>query len=95
MISKQRPPHCPIAIGRDPQQCQLVFDKDMTDVGRMHCTLGFDTSQHLFTLIDKQSTNGTFTGDGTRLQPGAACLIGHGGRFYLASPRNMFEVRLV
>jgi S1-C subfamily serine protease len=85
----------PISIGRDPQQCQLVFDKEMTDVGRLHCILNYDASQKAFTLIDKQSTNGTFTGDGTRLQPGAACRIAHGGRFYLASPRNMFEVRLV
>jgi S1-C subfamily serine protease len=85
----------PISIGRDPQQCQLVFDKEMTDVGRLHCTLNYDANQRAFTLIDKQSTNGTFTGDGTRLQPGAACRIAHGGRFYLASTQNMFEVRLV
>jgi len=84
-----------IAIGRDPQQCQLVFDKDVTDVGRLHCTLSFDSAHKAFILTDKQSTNGTFTGDGIRLKAGAACQIGHGGRFYLASPRNMFEVRLV
>lgn len=85
----------PISFGRDPKQCQLVFDKNMADVGRLHCTLNYDANQKTFVLVDKQSTNGTFTGDGVRLQPGTACQIGHGGRFYLASPRNMFEVRLV
>lgn len=84
-----------IAIGRDPQQCQLVFDKEMTDLGRLHCTLRYDSANNVFILTDKQSTNGTFTGDGKRLQPGAACRIGHGGRFYLAYPHNMFEVQLV
>ena len=85
----------PIAIGRDPKQCQLVFPGDVTDVGRLHCVVSFDQTRSAFILEDRNSTNGTFLGNGVRLAPGRACQIAHGGKFYLADPRNMFEVMLV
>lgn len=84
-----------ITIGRDPQQCQLVFPKDVEGVGRLHCTIQFDETRKAFILIDRNSTNGTFMGNGERMSPGSSSQIGHGGRFYLASPHNLFEVRLV
>ena len=84
----------PLTFGRDPKQCQIVFSPDITEVGRLHCTLTYNGSRCAFILRDMKSTNGTFLGSGERLKPGAACQISHGGRFYLANPRNMFEVRL-
>ena len=84
-----------IAIGRDPKRCQLVFPGDAADVGRLHCVVRFDQTRGAFVLEDRNSTNGTFLGNGVRLAPGSACQIAHGGKFYLANPRNMFEVRLV
>jgi len=85
----------PIAIGRDPKQCQLVFPCDVVDVGRLHCVVRFDTTRIAFILEDRNSTNGTFLGSGVRLASGRACLIAPGGRFYLADPHNMFEVMLI
>ena len=85
----------PIAMGRDPKQCQLVFPGDVTAVGRLHCVVRFDEVRSAFILEDRNSTNGTFLGNGERLASGKACLIGHGGKFYLADPRNMFEVKMV
>lgn len=85
----------PIAIGRDPKQCQLVFPGDVNAVGRLHCVVRFDQTRSAFILEDRSSTNGTFLGNGVRLAPGRAFQIAHGGKFYLADPRNMFEVRLV
>lgn len=84
-----------ISIGRNPQQCQLVFPTDTEGVGRQHCSIRFDEVRKTFILTDNSSTNGTFTGNGERLSPGASFQIAHGGRFYLASPRNLFEVRLL
>lgn len=85
----------PIAIGRDPKQCQLVFPVDVTDVGRLHCVVKFDQTRGTFILKDLNSTNGTFLGNGIRLAPGNACQIAHGGKFYLVDQRNMFQVMLV
>ena len=85
----------PIAIGRDPKQCQLVFPSDVANIGRLHCVVRFDPTGSAFILEDRNSTNGTFLGNGERLAPGRACQIAHGGKFYLADPCNMFEVRLV
>ena len=85
----------PITLGRDPRQCQLVFPQELSDIGRIHCVLHYDESRNAFILTDKRSINGTFQGNGERLVSGAACKIAHGGRFYLANPRTMFEVRLV
>lgn len=85
----------PVAIGRDPKQCQLVFPADVNDVGRLHCVVRFDQTSSAFILEDRNSTNGTFMGNGVRLTPGKTCPVAHGGRFYLADPGNMFEVRLV
>ncbi len=84
-----------ISLGRDPSQCQLVFPKDSVGVGRLHCTLSFDEKLTAFVLRDRNSTNGTFLGNGERMSPGSSRQIGHGGSFYLSSPLNMFEVRLV
>lgn len=84
-----------ITFGRDPQQCQVVFPAMSRDVGRLHCKLHFDTSSGCFILVDQQSTNGTFLGNGQRLDPGAVCQMTNRARFYLSSIDNMFEVRLV
>ena len=85
----------PIAIGRDPKQCQLVFPGDVADVGRLHCVVRFAQTSGAFILEDRNSTNGTFLGNGVRLAPGRACQIAHGGKFYLADFRNTFQVMLV
>lgn len=85
----------PIAIGRDPKQCQLVFPGDVADVGRLHCVVRFAQTSGAFILEDRNSTNGTFLGNGVRLAPGRACQIAHGGKFYLADSRNTFQVMLV
>jgi len=85
----------PIAIGRDPKQCQLVFPGNVANVGRLHCVVRFDPTRSAFILEDRNSTNGSFLGNGVRLASGRACQIAHGGKFYLADPCNMFEVRLV
>lgn len=85
----------PIAIGRDPKQCQLVFPRESVGVGRLHCVVRFDQLRDRFILEDRHSINGTFLGNGVRLDPGRAYQIASGGRFYLADPQNTFEVLLV
>jgi len=85
----------PIAIGRDPKRCQLVYPADVNDIGRLHCVVRFDPIRTAFILEDRNSTNGTFLGNGVRLVPGREFQIAHGGKFYLAHTRNMFKVMLV
>lgn len=84
-----------LIIGRDPQACQLVFPAGEKDIGRVHCSLRYDGKLRQFVLIDDLSINGTFLQSGERLLPETECRLLPGMRFYIASPVNMFEVRLV
>jgi hypothetical protein len=83
-----------LTIGRDPQTCQLVFPATLTNVGRKHCTLRFDTREHVFWLQDCNSTNGTFLQSGERLKPEQPKQLRPGERFYLSDQSTTFEVQL-
>lgn len=83
-----------LAIGRDPQACQLVFPTTMTDIGRTHCVLRFDQKKQVFWLRDCKSTNGTFLQSGERLPPEQPKRLRSGDRFYLSDRTTTFEVRL-
>lgn len=57
-----------IQIGRDPQQCDIVFDQDTWPmVSRVHAELRVEGNSYL--LIDKNSTQGTFLNQQPLLAP--------------------------
>lgn len=84
----------PIVLGRSPHQANLVFTVDAGDIGREHCSVRFDTSRMQFVLRDLNSSNGTFVASGRRMARGGEESVGNGTRFYLASPKHSFELRV-
>ncbi|HWR31454.1 MAG TPA: trypsin-like peptidase domain-containing protein [Negativicutes bacterium] len=80
----------PMIIGRDPQQAQLVFPSDMSEISRVHCIVTFDTASQTFTVEDR-STNGTFFVNGQKINGQAR--LRSGERFYLSEPTHLFELR--
>ena len=83
-------PGRPMLIGRDPQQAQLVFPSDMSEISRVHCIVTFDAASQTFTVEDR-STNGTFFVNGQKINGQAR--LRSGERFYLSDPTHLFELR--
>jgi hypothetical protein len=83
----------PLALGRDPTQCGLVFRTDAAEISRKHCSLSYHAEKGLFLLQDHGSSNGTFL-HGRRLEPNKTYELRPGDRFSLSGDRHWFEVRL-
>ena len=83
-------PGRPMIIGRDPQQAQLVFPAEMSEISRVHCIITYDASSQSFTVEDR-STNGTFFVNGQKIAGQAR--LRSGERFYLSEANNLFELR--
>ena len=77
-------------LGRNQTECNLVFPPDASGISRRHCTVTFDGRD--VWLMD-HSTNGTFLGNGDKLQPGSTARLAAGQRFYIGTPGTMFELR--
>ena len=80
----------PMLIGRDPQQAQLVFPSEMSEISRVHCIVTYDAASQSFTIEDR-STNGTFFVNGQKINGQAR--LRSGERFYLSDPTHLFELR--
>ena len=80
----------PMLIGRDPQQAQLVFPSEMSEISRVHCIVTYDAASQSFTIEDR-STNGTFFVNGQKINGQAR--LRSGERFYLSDPAHLFELR--
>ncbi len=83
----------PVAIGRDPGLCQLVYPQTRTDISRRHCSIRYDATGNSFILEDS-SSNGTFLSSTEQLDSGRPYYLKTGDRFYLSEPAELFEVRL-
>lgn len=82
-----------LTIGRDANQCQLVYPISMDEISRRHCTVRFDEMNHTFSIEDS-SSNGTYLQTGERIPERKITQLRSGDRFYISSRENMFEVRL-
>lgn len=80
----------PMMIGRDPQQAQLVFPSEMSEISRVHCIVTYDATSQSFTVEDR-STNGTYFVNGQKINGQAR--LRSGERFYLSDPAHLFELR--
>ncbi len=79
-----------ILMGRDPKKCQIVFPKDTPGISSTHCELKAEGGA--LVLIDRQSSYGTFLGNGARLDPNQPFELRPGDVFYLANRKNTFKV---
>ncbi|MFZ4789738.1 MAG: trypsin-like peptidase domain-containing protein [Candidatus Competibacteraceae bacterium] len=81
-----------LTLGRDPQQCQLVFPPDAAQIGRRHCTVRLASDSQRVYVQDGQSANGVFLANGVRLTAGETRALHPGDRFYLSDPGTLFEI---
>lgn len=82
-----------VVIGRNPEKCTVCYPVDTKGVSGVHCEIR-KTAQGLV-ITDCGSTNGTFLGNGQKLQPNVPVNIPNGTYFYLASTEQMFQVKNV
>jgi S1-C subfamily serine protease len=82
-----------VVLGRDPRLAQLVYTQSSDEISRKHCSVFFDEKTRKFVLED-HSSNGTFLSANEKLTPGKTVYLNSGERFYLANPKEVFEVRL-
>lgn len=83
-----------LRIGRDPEQCNLVFDRSEAGISAIHCSLYFDRNTRQFVLEDLASSYGTFLGNGQKLPAHVPTRLVGGDTFYLANNSNRFVVSL-
>lgn len=81
-----------VLFGRDPQTANVLFHPTKQEISRLHAKLVYQPKTHEFILEDLNSTQGTFTATGRRLQPHEKVRLKSGEQFYLASTENLFEV---
>ncbi len=81
-----------LVIGRDPRMAQLVYPQSYEDVSRKHLSIRFDERSNKFILEDS-SSNGTFLSSNQKLEPGKPYYLNTGERFYIADPKEVFELQ--
>lgn len=79
-----------LVIGRDNRFVNVVYPPHTPGISAVHCEVSCRNG--VIYLTDKNSSNGTFMADGTRLAPETPHPLSRGSRFYLATRENMFEV---
>ena len=82
-----------LIMGRDSVSCQVVIPDSQAKVSRTHCYVTFNPMSGMFIINDRNSTHGTFLANGSRISYAQPAALKSGGRFYLATPENTFEVR--
>lgn len=82
-----------LTIGRDPRMAHLVYPQSYEDISRKHVTIRYDENNKQFTVEDS-SSNGTFLSSNERLDSGKPYTLKPGDRFYLADPKEVFELVL-
>lgn len=78
-----------IVIGRDGNDCNLVVSG--SKVSRRHCSLSYFAKTNRYILTDF-SSNGTFLGNGKRIQPNTSVEIMPGTVIYLGNRDNSFQI---
>ncbi len=81
-----------LVIGRDPRFAQLVYPQTDEEISRKHLTIRYDERTNKFILEDS-SSNGTFLSSNQRLENGKPYYLNPGDRFYLADPKESFELK--
>ena len=82
-----------IVIGRGTEGCNIRYPADTPGVSRRHCSLRIDEDGYVM-IRDLGSSQGTYFGDGARLNPNVDYRIRRGESFYLGSGRERFRVEM-
>lgn len=79
-----------IVLGRDVTQCQCVITDNQ--VSRKHCEIVYVANLDKYRIID-YSKNGTFLGDGSRLEYGKEYYLDSATELYLGNEDNLYKLR--
>ncbi len=82
-----------LVIGRDPRMAQLVYPQSNEEISRKHVTIRFDERTNKFILEDS-SSNGTFLSSNQKLESGKPYYLNAGDRFYIADPKEVYELKM-
>jgi len=80
-----------VIIGRDRTKCNIVFPDGHDGISAVHCEVKI--SGGIAVLKDHGSSCGTYVPDGVRLEPGVPMVLCSGGKFWVGSKDNIFEVK--
>lgn len=80
-----------ITIGRNKDVCQICYPMNTHGISGVHCQI--QRQGKSYCLVDKDSSYGTYIGNGERLTPNIPYPIGSGDFFYLAEREQLFQIR--
>jgi pSer/pThr/pTyr-binding forkhead associated (FHA) protein len=72
---------------------QLVYPPSKEEISRKHLSIRFDEKTNKFILEDS-SSNGTFLSSNQKLESGKPYYLNAGDRFYVADPKEVFELKM-
>ncbi|MEY8428271.1 PrsW family glutamic-type intramembrane protease [Lachnospiraceae bacterium 46-15] len=81
-----------LVFGRSSGQANVVFSQDTKGVSNIHCEI--KVKQGYPVLIDRKSSYGTFFSNGQRLEPNVPYKLQNHVKFYLASEKYKFEIKM-
>ncbi len=81
-----------IYIGRDPEKCNIIFDKKYVHIGRTHCSIQYFADKDKYKLT-VYSSNGVVLRDGRRIGQGEKIMLSAGSRISLANQENVFDLK--
>lgn len=79
-----------LTVGRDPSVCQIVLDDGQ--VSRKHCQITYIASLNKYRVVDV-SKNGTFLGNGRRLERGKEYYVDPAEELYMGNQDNLYKFR--
>ena len=79
-----------LVFGRDPARANVTVPPDTRGISAVHCEI--KVKDGVPVLIDRNSSYGTFFSNGQKLEPNVPYKIKGRVRFYLADPKNYFEI---
>lgn len=81
-----------VVIGRDVEQCSIIYPNGARGVSSVHCKIRIENDDRV-ALIDLASTYGTFRDNGERLSPNTIYYLGAGDGFYVGDAENTFLLK--
>lgn len=82
----------PILIGRDGNNCAIVYREGTPGVSGRHCSVSWEPETGEFLVTDLRSTYGTFLQNGKKLEPNVPYHLKSGESFYVGERSNMLSV---
>ncbi len=79
-----------VSLGRDATQCTYTITD--VQVSRKHCEITYIAALEKYRVVD-YSKNGTYLGNGTRLERGKEVLLAPREELYLGNSGNLYKLR--